>query len=67
MKTQWSKIFGIQQKWFQSKVYSNRGLPQEARKVSNKQPNFTPKGARKIRIKLKLSKKKEIIKIFAEI
>ena len=28
-------------------VYSNTGLLQEARKISNTQPNLTPKGARK--------------------
>ena len=28
-------------------VCSNTGLPQEARKISNKQPNLTYKGARK--------------------
>ena len=27
-------------------VYSNTRLPQETRKISNKQPNFTPKAAR---------------------
>ena len=27
-------------------VYSNTGLPQEARKISNKQPNLIPKGAK---------------------
>ena len=28
-------------------VYSHTGLSQEARKISNKLPNFTPKAARK--------------------
>ena len=28
-------------------VYSNPRLPQEVRKISNKQPNLTPKGMRK--------------------
>ncbi len=28
-------------------VYCNTGPPQEARKVLNIQPNFTPKGAKK--------------------
>ena len=28
-------------------VYSNPRLPQEVRKISNKQPNLTPKGIRK--------------------
>ena len=30
-------------------VYSNTNLPQETRKISNKQPNITPKGTRKRR------------------
>ena len=28
-------------------IYSKITLPQEARKISNKQPNITPKGVRK--------------------
>ena len=31
------------------KVYSKTGLPREIRKISNKQPNLTPKGTRKQR------------------
>ena len=31
-------------------VYSNTSLPQETRKISNKQPNITPKATREIRI-----------------
>ena len=30
-------------------VYSNTSLPQETRKISNKQPNLTPKATREIR------------------
>ena len=51
-------------------VYSNTILPQEARKTSNRQPNLTPKTTRKRRTKkkpLKISRMKEIIKIWAEI
>ena len=33
------------------KVYSNRILPQETRKTSNRQPNFTPKATGKRRKK----------------
>ena len=33
-------------KW---EIYSNTGLPQEIRKISNKQPNFTHQGNRKSR------------------
>ena len=31
---------------FTTDVYSNLSLPQEMRKISNKQPNLTPKGTR---------------------
>ena len=51
-------------------VYSNTILPLEARKTSNRQPNLTPKTTRKRRTKkkpLKISRMKEIIKIWAEI
>ena len=43
------------------KVYSNTILPQETRKTSNRQPNFTPKTTGKIRKKKnpKLIKGKE--------
>ena len=50
------------------KVYSNKILPQETRKTSNRQPNFTPKTTGKRRTKYpKISRRKEIIKIRAEI
>ena len=49
------------------KVYSNKILPQETRKTSNRQPNFTPKTTGKGRTKYpKISRRKEIIKIRAE-
>ena len=47
-------------------VYSNTILPQETRKTSNRQPNFMPKTTGKRRIK-KNSRRKEIIKVWAEI
>ena len=47
-------------------VYSNTILPQETRKPSNREPNFTPKATEKRREK-KISRRKEIIKIQAEI
>ena len=47
-------------------VYSNTILPQETRKTSNRQPNFTPKTTGKWRTK-KLVEGKKIIKIWAEI
>ena len=51
-------------------VYSNTILPQETRKTSNRQPNFTPKttGKRTTTTKnSKINRRKEIIKIRAEI
>ena len=49
-------------------VYSNTILPQETRKLSNRQPNFTPKATGERRTKTpKISRRKEIIKIRAEI
>ena len=50
-------------------VYNNTILPQETRKTSNGQPNFTPKttGKRRTKRKHKISLRKEIIKIQAEI
>ena len=40
-------------------VYSDRGLTQKARKIANKQPNHTPKGAGKITINKGLQQLKE--------
>ena len=52
-------------------VYSNTILPQDTRETLNKQPNFTPKATGKRRTnkekKPKISRRKEIIKIHAEI
>ena len=49
-------------------VYSNAILPQETRETSNRQPNFTPKTTGKRRTKNpKINRRKEIIKIWAEI
>ena len=41
METQHSKIYGMQQN-SKREIYSDSGLPQETRKISNKQCNFTP-------------------------
>ena len=43
-------------------VYSDIGIPQETRKISDKQPNLPTKGIRK-RTKHKVSRGKETIKI----
>ena len=49
-------------------VYSNTILPQETRKTSNRQPNFTSETPGKRRTKKSQNQqKKEIIKIRAEI
>ena len=48
-------------------VYSNTILPKETRKITNKQPNLTPKATRERRTKPKVSRKKQIMKIKAEI
>ena len=48
-------------------IYSSTGLPQERRKISNKQYNLPYKVIRKGRIKPKVSRRKEIIKIRMEI
>ena len=51
-----------------TEVYSDTILPQEARIISNKQPNLTPKAIREKRTKKpKVSRRKEIIKITSEI
>ena len=49
-------------------VYSNMILPQLTRKISNKQPNLTPKAIKERRTKNpKVSRRKELIKIRSEI
>ena len=48
-------------------VYNNTILPQVTRKALNRQPNFTPKTTGKRRTKKNISRRKEIIKIWAEI
>ena len=49
-------------------VYSTKILPQETRKTLNRQPNFTPKAnGKRRRKKSKITRRKEIIKIWAEI
>ena len=70
-KWKWKHDFpdplGCSKDGHKSEVYNNTGLPQEA-KVLYRQPNLTPKGARKEQeIKPKARRKKEIIKIKAEL
>ena len=57
----------MQPKSPKTEIYGNAILPQETRKISNRQPNFTPKTTGKKRIKPpKISRRKEIIKIREE-
>ena len=62
-----SKPMGCSKSNSKREVYSNTILPQETRKTLNRQPNFTPKTTGKKKNKKKISKRKEIIKIKAEI
>ena len=63
-----SKPMGCSKTGSKREVYSNTTLPQETRKTSNRQPSFTPKTTGKKRTKKpKLSRRKEIIRIRAEI
>ena len=48
-------------------VYSYTSLPQETRKISNKQSNLASKGTRERTNKTQISRKKEIIRIRAQI
>ena len=68
MKTQHPKTMGCSKSCSKGEVYSYTSLPQETRKISNKQSNLTPKELEKEeQTKPKLSRRKEIIKIRAEI
>ena len=66
MKQDNSKPMGCSKNSSEREVYNNTILPQETRKSSNRQPNFIPKKTGKRRRK-KNSRRKEIIKIWAEI
>ena len=54
-KWQWKhnypKTMGCSKSCYKREVYSNTILPQETRKVSNKQPNLKPKAIREMRTK----------------
>ena len=71
MKTNNSKPMGCSKSISKREVHSNTILPQETRKTSNRQPNFTPKTTGKRRSTTtpthKISRRQEIIKIQAEI
>ena len=50
MKCNDPKSVGHSRSISKREVYSDTSLPQETRKISNKQPNLTPKRTRKRRI-----------------
>ena len=60
---------GCSKSSFKREVNSNTILSQETRKTLNRQPNFTTKttGKRRTKKPTKISRRKEIIKIQAEI
>ena len=62
---------GCNKSSYKKEVYSNTILPQETRKTLNRQPKFTPETTVKSRTtkkkNTKISRRKEIIKIQAEI
>ena len=62
-----SKPMGCSKSSSKKEVYSNTILPQETRKTLNRQPNFTPKTGKRRTKHLEISRRKEIIKIQAEI
>ena len=64
-----SKPMGCSKSSSKREVYSNTILPQETIKTMNRQPNFTPKttGKKEEQKLPKISRRKEIIKIWAEI
>ena len=43
MKTRQLKPMRSSKRSSEREIYSNKILPQETRKISNRQPNFTPK------------------------
>ena len=59
---------GCSQSSSKREVYSNTILPQETRKTSNRQPNFTPKTTgKRTKKKTQINRRNENIKIQAEI
>ena len=74
MKTRWSKTYGVQQSSSKREVCNDTGLPQEMNKQTNKQKSqinnlnlHLKKLKKEEQAKPKISRKKEIIKIRAEI
>ena len=59
VKTRQPKPVGCSKSSSKREVYSNTILPQETRKTSNRQANFTPKATGKRRKKPKLVERKK--------
>ena len=64
-----SKPMGCSKSNSKREVYSNTIVPQKTSKTPNRQSNFTPKttGRRRRTTTIKISRRKEIIKIRADI
>ena len=68
MKTQQLKPLGSSKSSSKREIYSNKNLPQEIRKISNKHPNIKPKATVERTTKPpKFCRPKEIIMIREEI
>ena len=67
MKTRQSKPFGMHQGSLKRKIHCNPGLSQETRKILNTKPNLTLKGTRSRTEEELSNRRREIIKIKAEI
>ena len=68
LRTQQTKIYGIQGKRCKREIHSIKGLTQETRQSSYKQCNFTLKEFEKEQqVKYNISRRKEIMLIRAEI
>ena len=67
MKIRQLKTYGCSKSSSKREVYSNAILPQETIKTPNRQLKFTPKTTGKRTKKPKISRRKEIINIGAEI
>ena len=67
MKTRRSKTYGMQKSSSKREVYSNTILLQETRKISNNLTLYLKELEKEQQTKPKVSRRKEIIKIRAEI
>ena len=66
MKTGQQKTYACSKNSSKREVQSDTSLPQETRKISNKQPKLTPKATRERTNKTQVSRRKEITKMGIE-